>query len=43
MRAIGCIPTKKFVTDMVLIRDMLFALKQLKSSVPDVSGGQLQL
>ncbi len=33
MRAIGCIPTKKFVTDMVLIRDMLFALKQLKSSV----------
>lgn len=33
MRAIGCIPTKKFVTDMVLVRDMLFALKKLKSSV----------
>ena len=33
MRAIGCIPTKKFVTDMVLVRDMLFALKNLKSSV----------
>ena len=33
MRAIGCIPTKKFVTDMVLVRDMLYALKQLKSSV----------
>lgn len=33
MRAIGCIPTKKFVTDMVLVRDMLFALKKLRSSV----------
>lgn len=33
MRAIGCIPTKKFVTDMVLVRDMLFAVKKLNSSV----------
>lgn len=33
MRAIGCIPTKKFVTDMVLVRDMLFAMRKLKSSV----------
>lgn len=33
MYAAGCIPTKKFVTDMVLVRDMLFALKKLKSSV----------
>lgn len=33
MRAIGCIPTKKFVTDTVLIRDMLFALKKLGSSI----------
>lgn len=33
MRAIGCIPTRKFVTDMVLVRDMLYALKKLKSSV----------
>lgn len=33
MRAIGCIPTKKFVTDMVLVRDMLFAVRKLKSSV----------
>lgn len=33
MRAIGCIPTKKFVTDMVLVRDMLFAVKKLKTSV----------
>lgn len=33
MRAIGCIPTKKFITDMVLVRDMLFALKKLNSSV----------
>ncbi len=33
MRAIGCIPTKKFVTDMVLVRDMMFAVKKLKCSV----------
>ncbi|MCM1192831.1 MAG: hypothetical protein NC123_12690 [Butyrivibrio sp.] len=33
MYAAGCIPTKKFVTDMVLVRDMMFALKKLKSSV----------
>lgn len=33
MRAVGCIPTKKFVTDMVLVRDMLYALKKLGSSV----------
>lgn len=33
MRAIGCIPTKKFITDMTLVRDMLHALKKLDSSV----------
>ena len=33
MRAIGCIPTKKFVTDMVLVRDMLYSVRELKSSV----------
>lgn len=33
MRAIGCISTKKFVMDTVLVRDMLYALKKLKSSV----------
>jgi len=33
MRLIGCIPTKKFVTDANLIRDMLYAIKQLNSSV----------
>lgn len=33
MRAIGCIPTKKFVTDMTLVRDMQYALKKLGSSV----------
>ena len=33
MRAIGCIPTKKFVTDMALVRDMLYAVRNLKSSV----------
>lgn len=33
MRAIGCIPTRKFVSDMVLVKDMMHALKQEKSSV----------
>lgn len=33
MYRIGCIPTKKFVTDMVLVRDMMFAFKKLKNSV----------
>ena len=33
MRLIGCIPTKKFITDTVLVRDMLYAVRELKSSV----------
>lgn len=33
MRLIGCIPTKKFITDTTLVRDMLYAIKDLKSSV----------
>jgi 1-acyl-sn-glycerol-3-phosphate acyltransferase len=33
MRLIGCIPTKKFVTDTSLVRDMVYALKELKTSV----------
>ena len=33
MRMIGCIPTKKFVMDPGLIRDMMYAVKELKSSV----------
>lgn len=33
MRLIGCIPTKKFVTDISLVKDMLYAIKDLKSSV----------
>lgn len=33
MRAMGCIPTRKFVTDMVLVRDMMFAVKKLGSSI----------
>lgn len=33
MRLIGCIPTRKFVTDTKLIRDMLYCVKDLKSSV----------
>ena len=33
MPLIGCIPTKKFITDMGLVRDMLYTVKDLKSSV----------
>lgn len=33
MRWIGCIPTRKFVTDTKLIRDMLYCVNDLKSSV----------
>ncbi len=33
MRLIGCIPTNKFVTDLVLIRDIKYTLHELKSSV----------
>lgn len=33
MRRIGCIPTQKFVTDVTLVRDMLYAAKKNKSSI----------
>lgn len=33
MRRIGCIPTAKFVSDTYLLKDMLYALRTLKSSV----------
>lgn len=33
MRNIGCIPTKKFVHDATLIKDVLYAINELKSSV----------
>lgn len=33
MRAIGCIPTKKFITDTGLVKDMVYSLHTLKSSV----------
>lgn len=33
MRQIGCIPTQKFVSDLALVRDMVYAVKDLKSSV----------
>ena len=33
MRLIGCIPTKKFISDPKLVRDMMYAVKELKSSV----------
>ena len=33
MRLIGCIPAKKFVTDFALVKDMLYAVKNLKNSI----------
>lgn len=33
MRNLGCIPTRKFVTDSRLVKDMIYCLKTLKSSV----------
>ena len=33
MRFLGCIPTKKFIFDLGLVRDMTYALKELKQSV----------
>lgn len=33
MRIVGCIPTKKFINDVTLVRDMVYAIKELKSSV----------
>ena len=33
MRQIGCIPTKKFISDPTLVRDMMHASKKLKSSI----------
>ncbi len=33
MRQIGCIPTQKFVTDIGLIRDMLYTVNTLKTSI----------
>lgn len=33
MRLIGCIPTQKFVRDLTLVKDMVYTVKELKSSV----------
>ena len=33
MRTIGCIPTRKFMTDTSLVRDMLYTVKDLKESI----------
>lgn len=33
LRHIGCIPTKKFVSDPTLVRDTIYAAKKLKSNV----------
>lgn len=33
LRAIGCIPTQKFVTDVQLVKDMVYAAKKLGNSI----------
>ena len=33
MRMIGCIPARKFITDLTLVKDMVYALKDLRSDV----------
>ncbi len=33
MRQLGCIPTNKFVTDLTLVRDLLYTVRTLKSSI----------
>ncbi len=33
LRLVGCIPTKKFINDVTLVRDMRHTLKELKESV----------
>ena len=33
MRNIGCIPTQKFVTDISLIKDMIYTVRELKTSI----------
>lgn len=33
MRSLGCIPTRKFQSDVSLIKDMTYALRELKSSI----------
>lgn len=33
MRALGCIPTKKFITDITLVKDMKYAVDKLSSSI----------
>lgn len=33
MRNLGCIPTKKFITDPALVKNMVYSVKELKSSI----------
>ncbi len=33
MRKLGCIPAKKFITDAALVRDMLYTVRELQSSL----------
>ncbi len=33
MRLLGCIPTRKFIMDATLVKDMVYAVRELKSSI----------
>ena len=33
MRSVGCIPTRKFCSDTTLVRDMLYCVRKLKTSI----------
>lgn len=33
MRLIGCIPTRKFMMDVTLVRDMVYVVRELKASI----------
>lgn len=33
MRSLGCIPTQKFVSDVKLVKDMVYAVRKLRSSI----------
>lgn len=33
MRGLGCVPTQKFVTDIQIVKDIIYCIKTLKSSV----------
>ena len=33
MRKVGCIPTQKFVTDIRLVKDLMYCVNKLKTSI----------